>query len=162
MTLAHGKPKIICPKCGRCIVIGRLSDLQYVVCCQNQSLLFPHLVQTEGWNWVLQTKSSSREQLDEHPSPSTVLPSSHCSELSGWVTLSPHVHAAVSIWQVELHPLQLKVSPSSHCSPLSGSRSSFPHLHSTVSFRQLASHPSLFLVFPSSHSSAPSRAPFPH
>src|SRR5439155_1039421 len=92
----------------------------------------------------------SRRQLEEQPSPDTVLPSSHCSP--GSTTPSPQ---RGSRWQVAEQPSPERVLPSSHCSP--GSRIPLPH----TSNRQLAEQPSPERVLPSSHCSPASSTLLP-
>src|SRR5206468_2974237 len=61
----------------------------------------------------------SHWQVDEQPSPDTVLPSSHCSPAS--TTPLPHSGGGggVSIVQSAEQPSPSTVLPSSHCSPAS-------------------------------------------
>src|SRR5688572_28238878 len=121
----------------------------------------------------LQVKPSSFMQELEQPSPSVVLPSSHCSEpvfkpspqdtsTSGY---GPGVISGSS-WHVGPQSSPATRSPSSQPSP--GSFSPLPHCDGTQSSattgqekpgstRQAELQPSLLCVSPSSHSSLPTR-----
>src|SRR3989442_1653224 len=77
-------------------------------------------------------------QLDEQPSPVTVLPSSHCSP--GSSRASPHIAAVVI---VQAPPAGGQVQPA-------------------VTTMQSAEQPCTPVVVPSSHASLPSTTPSPH
>mmetsp|Transcript_79105 Transcript_79105/g.128187 ORF Transcript_79105/g.128187 Transcript_79105/m.128187 type:complete len:332 (-) Transcript_79105:765-1760(-) len=147
---------------------------------------------------VLQTKPCSISQLDEHPSPSTSLPSSHFSTLvisaDDCCMPSPHVtclHTDLPSFSVHFHPASIKqtgehpspssVLPSSHVSFTleSSAICSFPSPHTTLlhtdaepilfglhcalaSILQSWSHPSPGYVLASSQPSSDARRPSPH
>ncbi len=75
--------------------------------------------------WVTQAKPGSSWQVALHPSPETLLPSSHCSLPA--TMPSPHFFAMQRVsgvghcqpgssWQVEEQPSPETALPSSHCS----------------------------------------------
>src|SRR5215468_1314323 len=131
-----------------------------------------------------QRKPDSIMQVDEQPSQSLVLPSSHCS--APHTTPSPQPVTSV---QLLLHVSQSLVLPSSHCSPGStlpspqngmcwhwashwpatgGSHCSPQAMlmipspqRSPLSVVQVTEQPSQLVVLPSSHSSAPHTTPSP-
>src|SRR5262245_8436848 len=90
-------------------------------------------------------------QVDEQPSPSTVLPSSHCSLCRTSTMPLPHAGS----WQVASQPSPLMAFPSSHCSP-----TGWMPLPQAVAV-QLVSQPSPFTWLPSSHCSLPAFTPLP-
>jgi hypothetical protein len=92
------------------------------------------LTQTLGWSLV-QVKPHSTEQLDEHPSPFSVSPSSHVSPVT--TVLSPHTGVKV-LWS---HTGKVEVQPSS--------------------ISQALLHPSLGTVLPSSQASSDAFFPSP-
>jgi hypothetical protein len=143
----------------------------------------PHIVTVQTLGWALvQVKPHSTEQLDEHPSPLSVSPSSHISVPTA--LLSPHTGVNVllphpgkmgvhpsSFVQTLLHPSPLTLLPSSQGSsdasppsPQDDEHESgavgLPPVqlkpHSTV---QVAEHPSLDPESLSSHSSEPALYP---
>jgi hypothetical protein len=102
---------------------------------------------------VWQVISVVKVQSFSHPSPATVLPSSHSSPAS-----TMELPQSPSITQLAEQPSPSVVLPSSHSSP--SSRIPLPH-SGVTSLSQVAEQPSPSMALPSSHSSSPSTTPLP-